>query len=72
MPPDSPTEKKAPTAESPWCVGCGEDKDSEDLYEYPDGFRCYDCCAESERNAVDACLSLSLSARIEMGRKIPQ
>lgn len=53
--------------EQPCCVGCGANKDAEDLYEYPDGARCYDCCGRREREAADAWQQMSLADRIAFG-----
>lgn len=53
--------------EQPRCVGCDTPKDAEDLYEYPDGARCYDCCGRREREAADAWQQMSLAERIAFG-----
>jgi len=55
------------TNEQPWCVGCGANKDAEDLCEYPDGARCYDCLGRREREAADAFQQMSLADRIAFG-----
>ena len=55
------------TNEQPGCVGCGANKDDQDLYEYPDGARCYDCCGRREREAADAWQQMSLADRIAFG-----